>query len=480
MQTYQPKQFIDGETVETDSEARFDVVNPSTGDVIGDASIASPEDVASALQAARKGFDSWSNTPPFQRAGVLRKAASLMRERQESVAKTLSTEVGKPIGEARAEVAVSAEYFDWFADEAQRLQTQLAPGRAPNANMKVKKEPVGIVLALTAWNFPVSLSARKLATAFAAGCSVILRPADEAPGCVEELVKCCHDAGLPDGAINLLFGPPEVVVAPLMSEPDVRKLSFTGSTRVGQILMRQAADTVKRVTLELGGHAPVVVAEDADLEKAADTLVTAKLRNSGQVCTSPSRFFVHRSLEAEFIEAVVTRMRAIQPGDVADESVTMGPLISERQRERIEGLIENAVGLGARVVCGGNRPKGSNRGYFLEPTLLADIPENADILSDEPFGPIAAVVPFDTLDEVIALANSLEYGLAGYLFTQSNDTANYVSDRLEVGVLGVNTAAVAVPEAPFGGIKQSGFGREGGSEGINDFLNTKFVHSWDL
>ncbi|UZF95883.1 NAD-dependent succinate-semialdehyde dehydrogenase [Bosea sp. NBC_00550] len=474
---YAANLFIDGAHIDKTGAERIEVVNPATEETLGSVPSSTAAEVTAALAAAERGFEVWRNTLPWERCNVLRKIAGLLRERQEMIARLLTMEIGKPLSEARAEVAVSAEYFDYCADEARRLHGYMLDGRTPGARFEVSHGPVGVVLALAAWNFPISLASRKLAMALAAGCTVILRPAEEAPACVAELVRCCHDGGLPNGAVNLLFGSPQQVVVPLMAAPAVRKLSFTGSTRVGQTLMRQAADTVKRMTMELGGHAPFIVLGDADVEKAATAAVGGKYRNAGQVCTSPSRFFVHEKIADTFTEKMAAKAQALRLGNGLDDGVLMGPLATARQRDRAERLVEDALGKGATLATGGKRPASLNRGYFFEPTVLADLPPDASILADEPFAPVAAIVRCASADEAIARANAVEFGLAGYLFASSKRAIDHVTRELQVGVLGVNTTVVAVPEAPFGGIKQSGFGREGGAEGVREYLNTKFVHN---
>jgi len=475
-----PTHFIDGAEVlaaAADAPA-IPVIDPATEMLLGTVAGAGEAEVGAALRAAQRGLERWSGTALWARSDVLREVGRLMRERQEELARLLTLEVGKTLAEARAEVAVSAEHFEWCADEARRLYGLVLGGRTAASRLEVRYEPVGVVLALTAWNFPVNLAARKLAMALAAGCAVIVRPAEEAPGSVAALVRCCHDAGVPAGAVNLLIGTPDDVVAPLMAAPAVRKISFTGSTRVGQLLIRQSADTVKRLTMELGGHAPFIVLDDADVEAAAAAAVQAKFRNAGQVCVSPGRFFVARPVMAAFEAAVVARARRLRVGNGQQENVDMGPLATERQRVRTERLVRDALSRGARLLCGGRRPPELVRGYFYEPTVLADVPDDAEILHEEPFAPVMAIVPVDDADEAIARANALEAGLAAYLYTRSAEAADRVANALESGMVGVNTTAVATPEAPFGGIKQSGFGREGGEIGVREYLNTKFVHRY--
>jgi succinate-semialdehyde dehydrogenase/glutarate-semialdehyde dehydrogenase len=471
-----PVHFIDGVEIAAAEGQVIPIVNPATEERLGEVVAAGSVLVAAALRAAERGLQRWRATSPWERSRMLREIGRLMREREEELALLLTLEVGKPLAEARAEVAVSAEHFDWCADEARRIYGLSFEGRSEGSRFEVRHEPVGVVLALTAWNFPINLASRKLAMALAAGCAVILRPAEEAPGCIAALVRCCHDAGVPAGAVNLLIGPPEAIVTPLMAAPSVRKISFTGSTRVGQLLIRQSADTVKRLTMELGGHAPFIVLDDADVGEAAAVAVQTKFRNAGQVCTSPSRFFVARPVLEAFEYAVTQRTLKLKVGDGRSPGVNMGPLATERQRARSERLVADALAKGARLLCGGRRPSGLECGYFYEPTVLADVSHTADILHEEPFAPVMAIVPVADADEAVARANATEAGLASYLFTRSAERADRVSNALEAGLVGINAAAVALPEGPFGGIKQSGFGREGGEIGVREYLNTKFVH----
>ena len=473
-----PRQFIEGESrdAQAGADPRFEVLNPATEEVLAEVVPAGPPEVRAALAAAERGFAAWRERSAWDRSGVLRRVARLMREREEELALLLTLEVGKTLAEARAEVAVSADHFDWCADEARRLYGYIADGRNASSRLEVTHEPVGIVLALTAWNFPINLAARKLAMALSAGCAVIIRPAEEAPASVEALVRCCHDAGVTPGAVNMLVGSAETIVAPLMAEPAVRKVSFTGSTRVGKLLMRQCAETVKRMTMELGGHAPFIVLEDADIEAAAQVAVQAKFRNAGQVCTSPSRFYVQASVARTFEQHAVARTLTMKVGDGRTPGVDMGPLATERQRAHCERLVADALAKGARLLCGGHRPSALDRGYFFEPTVLGSVPRDAAILAEEPFAPVLAICEIEDVEDGIAQANGLEAGLSSYLFTRSAAHIALVSKRIEAGLLGINTAAVATPEGPFGGIKQSGFGREGGEIGVREYLNTKFVH----
>ncbi len=472
---WRPKLFIGGRHVEG-ARKSTQVINPATEEIVVEAPVANSEDVADALEAARQGLRVWRDTSPWARSAILRKVSVLLRERIEDIAETMTLEVGKPLAEARMEIVSAIEHFDWCADETRRLYDQLLLGRTPGSRLEIRHEPIGVVLALTAWNFPIGLAARKLAMALAAGCSVILRPAEEAPGVAAALVACCHDAGLPNGAVNLLFGSPETVVGPLMAETDVRKVSFTGSTRVGKILMRQSADTLKKLTMELGGHAPFIVLGDVDVAKTAAAAVAGKFRNAGQVCTSPTRFLVERGIAEEFSSLFAAGTRKLKIGNGMHDDVQIGPLTTSRQRDRIERLVADAAAKGGNVMVGGARPAHLNRGYFYEPTAIFDPGEDAEILHEEPFGPVAAIQPVDGVAGAIAQANRLEYGLAAYRFTRSQNSIDQITSQIQAGVFGVNTTAVALPEAPFGGVKQSGFGREGGIEGVREFLQAKFVH----
>jgi succinate-semialdehyde dehydrogenase/glutarate-semialdehyde dehydrogenase len=473
---YEPCLWINGRAIGETSAARIDVVNPATEEVLGTAPTAGSAEVAAAVEAAQHGFDVWSHTTPWDRAIVLKRIAALIRERAEDLVTLVTQEIGKTRAESRIEVTAATEYFEWAAEETRRLGGYFRSGRAAGSRFEVDHEPVGIVLALAAWNYPIILASRKLAMALAAGCSVILRPAEEAPACVSALVRCLHDAGVPAGVVNLLVGSPGAVVEPLMANPAVRKVSFTGSTRVGQLLIAQSAHTVKRLTLELGGHAPFIVLADADVEKAASMAVIARMRCAGQVCTAPSRFYVDRSIAPAFTERVTALSRALKVGNGMDDGVNMGPLATRRQQERAERLVADARERGARVTCGGGRPAGLDSGYFFEPTVLTHVPDDAAILHEEPFTPIAAIVTVENSEEAVRRANAVEFGLAAYVFGRSGDAIERVTSTLQAGCVGVNTIAVTVAEMPFGGVKHSGYGREGGVESIHDFLNTKFVH----
>lgn len=473
----EPFMFIDGAAVNAKGAPRIDIVNPANEEIIGSAPVLEAEKAAAVVAAAERGFAAWSGTSPWKRSSVLLAIAANLKRSVDEIAQAATLESGKPLSDARSEVLNAAEHFEWFAGECRRSYGYTVTGRLPESRIRIEHSPVGVVLALTPWNFPVSMAARKLAMALAAGCSVILRPSELVPASASLLVKCCHEGGLPDGAVNLVLGMPDTSVAPFMAIPAVRKVSFTGSTPVGKLLMRQSAETVKRVTMELGGHAPVIVMPDTDIDAAATAAAKAKFRNSGQVCVSPSRFFVHEDVAERFTGRMVEVARQQTLGDGFDAQVTMGPLITARHRDRAQSIVDDARSKGATVAIGGGRPSHLNRGYFFEPTVLTNVSEESMILSEEPFSPIAPVLPFRHVDEAVERANALEFGLSAYVFTNSLTLANDIADRLEVGICGINTFAAGLPELPFGGVKQSGFGREGGAEGIWEFLNPKMVHA---
>ncbi|MGB7655274.1 MAG: NAD-dependent succinate-semialdehyde dehydrogenase [Novosphingobium sp.] len=450
----------------------FAVIDPASGDAIGAVPLASAADLDEALAAAELGFAKWRATPAEARGALLRKAAALLRERTEQIARLLTLEQGKPIAEARGEVAGSAQLFDWCAEEATRIYGRTLV-RPTGQRSMVNRQPVGPVAIFTPWNFPVYLLAKKLAAALATGCSVIAKPPEETPGCTGALVRCLTDAGLPDGVVQLVHGVPDTVSRHLIASPVIRKVSFTGSVPVGRHLMRLAADGLKRVTMELGGHAPVLVFGDCDLEKTLDMVVPQKFRNAGQVCVSPTRFFVQEGIYDRFIEGFAARTRGVTTGHGLDSGSAMGPLANVRRPGAIEALVDDAAAKGARVMAGGRR---GTSGFFFEPTLLADVPDTADIMNNEPFGPVAVAASFADLDDALGKANRLPYGLAAFAFTENLRTANILGDAIEAGMVGINTFAISSADAPFGGVKDSGFGSEGGIEGMDSYLVTKAIH----
>ena len=464
--------FINGSWQIGEGRDLFPVINPANGETIAEVPMASAADLDAALDAADKGFLIWRATPVEQRAAVLRKTATLLRERVEAIATLLTLEQGKLIAEARAEVLSSAQIFDWCAEEASRIYGRVLV-RPTGQRAMVIKQPVGPVAAFSPWNFPIYLMAKKVAAALATGCSVIAKPPEETPGCTGALMRCLADAGLPAGVAQLVHGVPDAVSRHLIASPVIRKVSFTGSIPVGKHLMRLSADSLKRVTMELGGHAPVLVFEDCDLEKTLDLVVPQKFRNAGQVCVSPTRFFVQESIYQRFVDGFAARTHGVTAGSGLDPESGMGPLANVRRPGAIEALVEDAAAKGAKVMAGGKR---GNAGYFFQPTLLADVPETADIMNNEPFGPVAVAAPFSDLEDALGKANRLPFGLAAFAFTQNLRTANLLGDGIESGMVGINTFAISMVDAPFGGVKDSGFGSEGGPEGMESYLVTKAIH----
>jgi succinate-semialdehyde dehydrogenase/glutarate-semialdehyde dehydrogenase len=464
--------FINGAWKLGEGRDMFPVVDPASGEAIAEVPLATPADLDEALDAADKGFALWRATPVETRAAVLKKTAALLRERAEGIAQLLTMEQGKPLAEARGEVASSAQLFDWCAEEASRIYGRTLV-RPTGQRALVTRQPIGPVAAFSPWNFPVYLMAKKLAPALAVGCSVIAKPPEETPGCTGALVRCLLDAGIPAGVVQLVHGVPDEVSRHLLASPVIRKVSFTGSVPVGKHLMRLAADGLKRVTMELGGHAPVLVFEDCDLEKTLDMVVPQKFRNAGQVCVSPTRFYVQESIYQRFVDGFAARTHGVTTGHGLEADTKMGPLANMRRPGAIEALVEDAAAKGARVMAGGKR---GNAGYFFQPTLLADVPDSADIMNNEPFGPVAVAAPFRALEDAVTKANRLPFGLAAFAFTEGLRTANLLGDAVEAGMVGINTFAVSAADAPFGGVKDSGFGSEGGLEGMDSYLVTKAIH----
>ncbi|MDF3856277.1 NAD-dependent succinate-semialdehyde dehydrogenase [Paracoccus sp. P2] len=464
--------LIGGEWVEGATGATIPVINPATEEVIANLAHAAPADLDRALDAADRAWRSWKDTTAAHRAEVLARAAQLIRERQDEIARILTAENGKSLAEAAGEVGFCADAVLWYAEEAKRAYGRVVPARATDVRQLVLREPVGVALGFAAWNFPGGNVALKMAAALAAGCSIIVKPSDETPATAIAIGRCFVDAGVPAGALNIVHGVPSEVSEHLIASPIPRKVSLTGSTPVGKLLQRMAADTMKRCTMELGGHAPVLVFADADLDNAVERLVAAKFRNAGQVCTSPTRFFVHRDIFDRFVDAFVERSRQVVVGNGA-EGAQMGPMITEKRREAIASLVADAVERGAELRLGGEALEGP--GYFYAPTVLANVPDDARLMHEEPFGPVAAFVPFDDFDAVIARANALPYGLAAYVFSQSPGTIARASAALEAGAVGINHTSVHEAETPFGGIKESGYGAESGMEGLDAYLRTKMV-----
>jgi succinate-semialdehyde dehydrogenase / glutarate-semialdehyde dehydrogenase len=466
------KLFVNGAWLSGEGRDSHAVVNPATGLAIADLPLATAADLDAALAASAKGFGVWRATDVEARGAILHKAASLIRERAVMIATLLTMEQGKPIAEARGEVASSASLFDYFAEEAKRSHGRVLI-RPSGQRSIVIKQPVGPVASFTPWNFPIYLMAKKMAAALAAGCAVIAKPPEETPGCTTALIRALADAGLPDGVAQLVFGVPDMVSRHLIASPVIRKVSFTGSVPVGKHLMKLAADGAKRVTMELGGHAPVLIFDDCDLEKTLDMVVPQKFRNAGQVCVSPTRFYVQQRIYDRFVEGFAARTRKVQVGNGMDGATHMGPLANPRRPSAIGALVEDARLKGARVLTGGEPGAG---GFFFQPTVLADVPLDADVMSNEPFGPVALCRPFETFDDAIEQANRLPYGLAAFAFTENGRRANLLGDAIESGMVGINTFAISGNDTPFGGVKESGFGSEGGPEGLDGYYVTKAIH----
>ena len=468
--------LIGGEWRDASDGREYEVINPASEEVVARVPFASDDDVRSALDAALAGFTSWSATDVWTRSDVLRRIALRLRERIDDMALIITLEQGKPLAEARAEVLTSADYFDWFADEARRNYGRVIDGHSRDNRLLVLHQPVGPVAAFTAWNFPLLLPARKLAAALAAGCSVVLKPSEETPRAALMLAEICGEAGVHAGAVNVVVGDPSRISSLLIGSGAIRKVSLTGSTAVGRTLLRLCADQVVSVSMELGGHAPVIVCADADLELAVQGSVASKFRATGQVCTSPSRYYVAREIADEFTERFLERTAQFRVGDGTDPATQIGPVANLRRLDALTSMVEDAADQGARILTGGRRHPDFDRGFFFEPTVIADVRESMAVATTEIFGPIAPIITFSDVEEAIEGANRTPYGLAGYVFTRSLSEAFSVSERLEVGLVGVNNTVIATPEAPFGGVKQSGYGREGGSEGIADYSITKYVN----
>jgi succinate-semialdehyde dehydrogenase/glutarate-semialdehyde dehydrogenase len=465
--------FIDGEWTAASNGKTLDVLNPATGEVIGKVAQASTADLQRAVEAADRGFKIWRETPAHERYLILRQAATLLRERVDHVARLLTLEQGKLLREAKIEVLGSAEIIDWMAEEGRRAYGRIIPGRIRGVHQMVLKEPVGPVAAFTPWNFPISQAVRKIAAALTTGCSIVIKPPEDTPASPAELVRCFIDAGVPAGVINMVYGVPSEVSEYLIPHPVIRKISFTGSVPVGKHLAALAGKHMKRATMELGGHGPAMIFNDADVENAGKLLIAAKTRNAGQVCVSPTRFMVEDGVYEDFLGRFVSAAKAVKVGDGLDEATGMGPVVNSRRLEALEALIADAVQQGAKVECGGARV--GNKGNFLAPTVLTNLNNDMRIMNEEPFGPIALFVPFSGVDAAIEEANRLPYGLAAYAFTRDAAKQAQLSERLEVGMVTINHIGLAVPESPFGGVKDSGHGAEGGIEGVEAYLNTKFV-----
>jgi succinate-semialdehyde dehydrogenase/glutarate-semialdehyde dehydrogenase len=464
--------YIGGEWVQGSGGRGADIVNPATEDVLGRVPFAEPADVDRAIAAAKAAFPKWRDAGPDFRSGILLKASALLHQRADEIGRVMTLEEGKPLGEAVGEVHRAATLLQWDTEEGRRAYGRIIPS-GPDEVLSVRLTPVGPVGAFVPWNFPAGGPMRKIAAALAAGNSIVIKPSEEVPGTVWLIAKAFEEAGLPPGVLNVLFGVPDEVSRKVIADPAIRFVAFTGSVPVGRHIAGLAAAAMKPAIMELGGHAPVIVCADTDPVSAARTAVRAKIANAGQVCTSPSRFLVDRRVYGTFTEAFVDAMAAVKVGNGLEPGVQMGPMVSERRRSGVRKLIEDAVGRGARIALGGEPLPG--KGFFYPPTVLTDVPADAALLSEEPFGPVAPIAAFDDLDEALQIANSLPYGLAAYGYTESAATAEKLIAGFEAGILSINHCGGSVPQAPSGGVKDSGYGREGGHEGLNGYLVTKRV-----
>ncbi|MES2001319.1 MAG: NAD-dependent succinate-semialdehyde dehydrogenase [Pseudomonadota bacterium] len=466
------KLFIDGAWKSGEGRDSHRLVNPVNAEGIADVPYATAADLEEALAASARAWPEWRSTDVEKRGAILHKAAKLLRERADLIARTLTQEQGKVLAEAKAEVLGSAQLFDWYAEDAKRDYGRTLVRPAGQLS-RVIRQPVGPTATFTPWNFPIYLLAKKVSAALAAGCTVISRPPHETPGCTTEMFRALADAGIPAGVAQLVHGDSDLVSRTLIASRVIRKVSFTGSTNVGKHLMKLCADSMTRVTMELGGHAPVLIFDDCDLEKTLDMVVPQKFRNAGQVCVSPTRFYVQSGIYEAFLKGFAARTELVKVGDGMDSDSRMGPLANARRPDAVEALVEDARKKGARVLAGGKR---GNQGFFFQPTLLADVSNEADIMNDEPFGPVAVSRSFETFDEVIGEANRLPFGLAAFAFTENGRRSNLIGDLVESGMVGINTFAISVADAPFGGVKDSGFGSEGGKEGLESYQVVKAIH----
>jgi succinate-semialdehyde dehydrogenase/glutarate-semialdehyde dehydrogenase len=465
--------MIDGTWTKGSKGRTIPVVNPATEEVIGHVAHAETADLDRALAAADKGFKIWKKVSAFERYKIMRKAAELMRQRVDEIATIMTQEQGKPLFEAKAETALAADIIDWMAEEGRRTYGRIVPARAENVYQLVTKEPIGPVAAFTPWNFPINQVVRKASAALATGCSIIIKGPEDTPASCAQLIKAFVDAGVPAGVIQLVYGVPSEISEYLIPHPIIKKVTFTGSTPVGKQLAALAGAHMKRVTMELGGHAPAIVFEDADLEQAVSILGANKFRNAGQVCVAPTRFLVHEKVYPEFVERFTAYAKNVKVGNGLDADTKMGPLVAERRLHAMDTFMNDAISKGAKVQTGGKRL--GNKGYFYEPTVLTNVSPDSKIMNEEPFGPLAPITPFKDFDGVMKEANRLAWGLAAYAYTKNTKTAAAVGAAFESGMVSINHHGLGLPEVPFGGMKDSGYGSEGGVEALEAYLNTKFV-----
>ncbi|MFZ9465857.1 MAG: NAD-dependent succinate-semialdehyde dehydrogenase [Burkholderiaceae bacterium] len=469
--------YIDGEFIAGGGRKEQDVVNPANGRVIGKLPHASKEDLDRALQSAQKAFESWKKSSPLERSRILRKVAELTRERSKDIGRNITLDMGKPLADAIGEVVSCSEHCEWHAEECRRIYGRVIPPRLPNVRQMVLREPIGVCAAFTPWNFPYNQAIRKIAAAIGAGCTIIIKGPEDAPSAVVAIARMFHDAGLPPGVLNVVWGVPAEISDYLIRSPIVQKVSFTGSVPVGKQLAALAGAHMKRVTMELGGHSPVIVFDDAEVERAADMLVAFKFRNAGQVCVSPTRFYIQQQAYDRFVARFIEKTKAVKVGDGLAADTKMGPLAHLRRMPAMLKFVEDATARGGRIEIGGEALGGE--GNFFAPTVLTNVPDDSMVMTSEPFGPIAPCVPFKDLDEVLGRANALPYGLSSYAFTTNTKNALAVQNGLQAGMVNINHFGQALAETPFGGIKESGIGSEGGFETFDGYLNTKFVTQMD-
>ncbi|MBX6966194.1 NAD-dependent succinate-semialdehyde dehydrogenase [Alcaligenes faecalis] len=461
-------QFLDGQGRQTQA-----VINPANGSTLGQLPLASQADLDAALNAAQAAFKSWRHSSPMDRSAILRKVAELSRERAQEIGRNLTLDQGKPLAEAVGEIMSCADHADWHAEECRRIYGRVIPARNPKVQQMVLREPIGVCAAFTPWNFPYNQAIRKICAAIGAGCTIILKGPEDSPSAVMAIAQAFHDAGLPPGVLNIVWGVPQEVSDYLIRSPIVRKVSFTGSVPVGKQLAALAGAHMKRITMELGGHSPVLVLPDADVARAARQLARFKIRNAGQVCISPTRFYIHDDIYTAFVDRFTEELANVKVGDGLDPDTQMGPLAHERRLPMMQKFVDNARALGGKVLLGGEQIK--RDGFFFSPTVLTDLPDDALVMTEEPFGPIAPLTRYSDLDDAIARANSLPFGLSAYAFTQSLQDAHRLGTELESGMVNINHFGSSLPETPFGGVKDSGIGSEGGAETFDGYLVTKFV-----
>lgn len=470
------KMYINGEWVEASDGARTDIINPATEEKIDSIPVATSDDLDKALEGAESAWRSWQKVDVWTRSAKLRVVANLIRERAKDIALVMTEEQGKPVAEAIGEVNAAADQFDWYADEARRIYGRVIDGHSSDHRLLVIRQPIGPVAAFSPWNFPALLPSRKVAPALAAGCSIIVKPAQEAPRTMLCIVQACHDADIPPGVVNVVTGNSPMISKHLIASNVIRKVSLTGSVPVGKKILQMCAERIIPVSMELGGHAPVIVFEDTDVEQAAEICCRGKFRNNGQVCIASSRFYVAEPALEAYTKRFVDVSRSLKLGDGRDADTDIGPLANKRRLDTTEALVSDAVAKGATLASGGRRPEGLSKGYYYEPTVLTDVDTSMDVMTEEPFCPIAPITSFKQLDDALEKANASNFGLAGYVFTKNTKAAFLAAEGLDVGMVGVNNLVIACAEAPFGGVKESGFGREGGSEGIEAYTVAKYIN----